>query len=93
MRYQLQATKILMYINSVFMQILIYFEMLLHFLFMKHHSGLYKYIKFFNFGLKNIYYVRRDTWQRGIHVNRFSLRPVAFAPCGNVRVYKFEVYR
>ena len=51
-------------INLLFTQILYYFETQLHFLFIKYLCGLHDYIKFFDFGLKNIDNDRRDTWHR-----------------------------
>ena len=60
--YQLHAIEILMDINSFFTQIIYYFKTQLNFLSIQHFCGLYEYIKFFNFGLKNIDSDRRDTW-------------------------------
>ena len=48
----MRATKILMDINAFFTQVLYYFEMQLHILFIKHFYEMFEYIRFFNFGLK-----------------------------------------
>ena len=66
-RYQLRANKNLMNINPFFTQILYYFETQWHFSFIKYLCGLHEYIKFCNFGLKNIDSDRRDTWHRCCH--------------------------
>ena len=51
-------------INPFVTQILYYFGTQLHYLFIKYLCGLHEYIKFFNFGRKNIESDRRDTWHR-----------------------------